>query len=79
MTERDIFLEALELDAPEARAAYLKGACGHDDALHRRVDELLREHFSLDGPLSGPALAVERSGEPASPTSDAATPPPSPA
>jgi serine/threonine protein kinase len=35
---------------------------------------LLREHFSPDGPLSGPALAVERSGEPAAPTSDAATP-----
>src|SRR6185436_17272068 len=62
MTEREIFLEALEMATPEARAAYLQRACGRDVALRQKVDELLREHFSNDSLLSGPALDVERPG-----------------
>jgi hypothetical protein len=57
MTEREIFFEALEMGTPEARAAYLKGACGSDVTLRRGVDALLREHFSNDDLLAGPALA----------------------
>jgi len=56
MTEREIFFEALEMTTPEARAAYLQGACGRDVTLRRKVDELLKEHFSNDSLLSGPAL-----------------------
>jgi serine/threonine protein kinase len=56
MNEREIFLEALEMAAPEARAAYLQAACGQDVALRRRVEELLKEHFSNDTLLAGPAL-----------------------
>src|SRR5688572_16808000 len=56
MTEREIFLEALEMGTPEARAAYLQGACGRDVTLRRKVDELLKEHFSNDSLLAGPAL-----------------------
>src|SRR5437899_3850135 len=41
MTEQEIFLEALEMTTPEARAAYLQGACGRDVTLRRKVDELL--------------------------------------
>src|SRR5258705_245241 len=48
MTEREIFFEALEMNTPEARAAYLQGACGRDVSLRRKVDELLKEHFSND-------------------------------
>src|SRR5574342_1277567 len=62
MTEREIFLEALEIPAPEARAAYLQGACGRDVTLRRKVDELLKEHFSNDSLLAGPALDGERPG-----------------
>ena len=62
MTERDIFFEALEMATPEARAAYLQGACGRDVTLRRKVDELLREHFSNDSLLSGSALDTERRG-----------------
>src|SRR5262245_40147962 len=62
MTERDIFFEALEMATPEARAAYLQGACGRDVVLRRKVDELLKEHFSNDSLLSGPALDGERPG-----------------
>ena len=46
LNEREIFLEALELPTPEARAAYLQGACGHDVTLRREVDKLLKEHYS---------------------------------
>ncbi len=60
MTEREIFFEALEMDTPEARAAYLQGACGRDVTLRRKVDALLKEHFSNDSLLAGPALAEER-------------------
>jgi WD40 repeat protein/serine/threonine protein kinase len=56
MTEKEIFLVALELDAPEPRAAYLEGACGGNAALHSRVEELLKEHFSNDDLLAGPAM-----------------------
>jgi len=62
MTERDIFFEALEITTPEARAAYLQSACGADVTLRRKVDELLKEHFSNDSLLSGPAMEGERPG-----------------
>lgn len=60
MTEREIFLEALDCGSPEARAAYLDGACGADVTLRIKVDELLNEHFSNDSLLLGPALDAER-------------------
>ena len=60
MTEREIFLEALEMPTPESRAAYLQDACGRDVALRRKVDELLKEHYSNDSLLAGPALDGER-------------------
>jgi hypothetical protein len=62
MREREIFLEALEMITPEARAAYLQGACGRDIALRRKVEELLKEHFSNDSLLAGFALGGERPG-----------------
>jgi serine/threonine protein kinase len=62
MTEREIFFEALEMATPEACAAYLQGACGRDVVLRCKVDELLKEHFSNDRLLAGPALDGERPG-----------------
>jgi serine/threonine protein kinase len=59
--EREIFFEALELSKPEARAAYLERACTGDDALHRKVEELLKEHFSNDSLMAGPAVEGARS------------------
>jgi WD40 repeat protein len=60
--EREIFFEALEITAPEVRAAYLQEACGEDDTLRRKVEELLKEHFSEDSLLAGPALDGKRTG-----------------
>src|SRR5262245_19582749 len=71
MTERDIFLEALEMTTPEARVAYLQTACGRDAALLHKVDQLLKEHFSNDSLLSVPAVEEERPGTTESPGEEA--------
>jgi eukaryotic-like serine/threonine-protein kinase len=44
MTEREIFLAAVEKDDPTERAAYLGQACGGDATLRQRVEALLRSH-----------------------------------
>ncbi|MFO1498659.1 MAG: protein kinase [Verrucomicrobiota bacterium] len=62
MTEREIFFAALEMTTAEARAAYLQKVCGRDVTLRRKVDELLKEHFSNDSLLAGSALAGDRPG-----------------
>ncbi len=74
MTEREIFLGALEMSTPETRVAYLQVACGSDVLLRRKVDELLEEHFSNDSLLAGPAVEAGRSEvesrQPSAPTID---------
>jgi serine/threonine protein kinase len=56
MTEREIFLDALELESPWARAAYLDAACAGQPALRRRVEELLRYHREDTTFLNVPVL-----------------------
>ena len=75
MREREIFFEVLDLPTPELRAAYLQGACGGDVTLRRRVDELLKDHFSVDSLLSGPAVRSNRTGngEPCEPETPSQT------
>src|SRR5262245_62056495 len=70
LTKRDIFFEALERPTPEARAAYLQAVCGSDVVLRRKVEELLKEHFSDDSLLAGSALKGERASEAGPPTSE---------
>src|SRR5436190_10253246 len=48
------------MPTPEARAAFLKDACGRDVTLRRKVEELLKEHFSNDSLLGRAALDGER-------------------
>src|SRR5215831_6617598 len=48
------------MTSPEGRGAYLQTACGGDVTLRRKVEELLKEHFSDDSLLAGPALDGER-------------------
>ncbi len=55
MTERDIFIAALQQPGPAERAAYLDRACGGDPALRGRVVELLREQEQLGSFLEQPA------------------------
>ena len=51
-----IFDAAIELP-PERRAAYLREACGDDDALRQRVEALLRAHESAEMFMASPAVA----------------------
>jgi hypothetical protein len=44
MTEQTIFLAALEIEDPVARATYLEKACGEDAALRRQVMSLFGAH-----------------------------------
>ena len=44
MTERSIFLAALDRPDPAERAAYLDQACAGDPELRRRVEDLLNAH-----------------------------------
>jgi serine/threonine protein kinase/WD40 repeat protein len=71
LTKREIFFEALEMPTPESRDAYLQAACGQDVVLRRKVEELLKEHFSDDSLLAGSALEQERPGIAEAPASEA--------
>jgi tetratricopeptide (TPR) repeat protein len=44
MTERSIFLAALEIDDPAQRAVYLDRACAGDPALRSQLEQLLKAH-----------------------------------
>src|SRR5262245_18317286 len=60
MRERDVFIDALEIDDSVERSAYLQAACAGDVALLDRVRQLFTEHqrpesFLLD--VSPPGLA----------------------
>src|SRR5262245_18164364 len=61
MSERTIFLAALERGDPAERAAFLDEACGGDDALRRRVEALLRSHEQA-GVLDRPAVEEPATG-----------------
>src|SRR6185369_6796533 len=56
--EQSVFAEALQCATPEARAAYLNGACGKDTALRRRVEALLRAAESADDFLEAPPTGL---------------------
>jgi tetratricopeptide (TPR) repeat protein/serine/threonine protein kinase len=63
-----IFCAAIEIADEAQRAAYIAGACGHDQALRERVEKLVAAHFRAGGFLE----------QPPQPTGafDSATPPP---
>jgi WD40 repeat protein/serine/threonine protein kinase len=56
MTERSIFLQALDKTGPAERAAYLEAVCGTDAALRQRVERLLAAHEAAGGILDRPAV-----------------------
>jgi uncharacterized protein (TIGR03067 family) len=70
MTERTIFLEALDKTSPAERAAYLAQACGGDAALQRRIEQLLQSHQEAGQFLATPFMDQQPTHNP---TSDAAT------
>jgi WD40 repeat protein/serine/threonine protein kinase len=52
---KEVFLDALDIDSPDDRRAYLDGACGEDTALRAEVEALLDHHSRVGSFLaSGP-------------------------
>jgi serine/threonine protein kinase len=66
MTEREIFIAAVQKASADERAAYLQEVCASDSALRERVRNLLRVYENAGGFLESPAPAptVTRNGEP---------------
>lgn len=56
MTERTIFLQALERESGSPRTAYLDEACGDDADLRQRVEQLLQSHSDAGSFLGQPVL-----------------------
>ena len=56
MTERELFLAALEKDDPAERAAYLGEVCGGDTSVRQRVEALLRSHEQAPDFLEVPVV-----------------------
>ena len=59
MSEREIFLAAIEIADPAERAAYVDQACGGDADLRAQVKELLETHDQTSRFLETPAAAME--------------------
>src|SRR6516165_9303350 len=55
MTERDIFIAALQKEDPAERQAYLDEACAGQPDLRRQVEDLLRLHEGAGSFLQKPA------------------------
>jgi serine/threonine protein kinase len=55
MSERSIFLSALDREDPTARAAYLDEACANRPELRQRIERLLQSHEAKDMFLEVPA------------------------
>jgi WD40 repeat protein len=73
MSERTIFLEALEIADPAERSAYLGRACAGDPALRRQVEALLAAHERPGDFLDVPAL--EQGAPPTQPPGTQTAPP----
>src|SRR4051794_25925174 len=58
MTERDVFIAALQQDDPNRRRAYLDGACAGQPEVRRQVEQLLRLHEGAGSFLERPAAAT---------------------
>jgi hypothetical protein len=63
MSERSIFLTALEKDSPDERASYLDDACAGDTVLRQRVEALLQSHQEAGNFLQRPALQGAAAGQ----------------
>ena len=58
MNEREIFADAMQIDSESERANYLGEACGDDQQMRERIEQLLREKDSLGSFLESPPPGV---------------------
>jgi serine/threonine protein kinase/tetratricopeptide (TPR) repeat protein len=59
MNERDIFIDALQIESPNDRQAFLDRVCGGDSSLRERVEALLRAHDKGNSFLESPPIAAQ--------------------
>src|SRR5216110_1865942 len=62
MTERDIFIAALQKEDPAQRQAYLDAACARQPELRRQVESLLRLYEGAGSFLEKPAAEAAATG-----------------
>src|SRR5215468_8838094 len=62
MTERDIFIAALQTEGPAQRQAYLDEACAGRPELRQQVDDLLRLYEGAGSFLEQPAAEPSVTG-----------------
>ena len=58
-TAQSIFLDAVEHHPPEDWPALIASACGQDDALRRRVTQLLAAHAQVENFMARPAGGID--------------------
>jgi serine/threonine protein kinase/Tfp pilus assembly protein PilF len=63
MSERDIFIAALQKTDAAERSSFLDQACAGDAALRQRLEVLLQAHAEAGGFLEEPLVAVGGTGE----------------
>src|SRR3954447_1977953 len=64
MTERDVFIAALQREDPAERRAYLDGACAQKPQLRREVEHLLRLHEGAGSFLQVPVVETATGATP---------------
>ena len=64
MTERDVFIAALQKEDPAQRRAYLDEACARQPELRRQVEHLLHLHEGAGSFLEKPAAGSTATGAP---------------
>jgi hypothetical protein len=57
VSDRDLFIAALQIEDPTGRTAYLDQACGGDTALRQRVEDLLLAFVQMGSFLQPPPAA----------------------
>src|SRR4051812_3810787 len=62
MTERDIFIAALQKEDPAQRRAYLDAACARQPQLRQQLEHLLRLHEGAGSFLENPAAEAAVTG-----------------
>jgi serine/threonine protein kinase len=58
MTDRDLFIAALNLDGPAERQAYLQEVCGDDSAARQRVEALFNVYENAGSFLESPPVTT---------------------
>jgi len=58
MTEREIFIAALQIDNPADRLAHVRQACGANDDLRQRVEHLLKTYEQAGSYLEAPTPEI---------------------